>query len=289
MNADSPSNGTTVLDLLELRKRLPALKEGFSTGHPYKHVVIDEFLTPQVFQRALTDFDLVRKEQWTGYLHINERKFANSEPSTWGPTLRQIAAELNSPEFIAILEELTGIPNLIVDPTFEGGGLHQSLRGGFLNMHADFTVHPHYRHWKRRLNLLLYCNENWLAEYGGGLELWDATMSRAETVVLPFGNRVLIFATDATSFHGHPEPLQCPDGMARQSMALYYFTHEDKPTIKSTDYRARPTDGSKRILIYLDKIALRVFDAAKRKLGISNLAGTKILQFVERLRHSRHD
>jgi Rps23 Pro-64 3,4-dihydroxylase Tpa1-like proline 4-hydroxylase len=286
MSSDTSSN-FAALNIKDLRERLSVLKTEFATAHPYQHVVIDNFLPTVVFQQAMADFDVVNKEQWTGYLHVNERKFANSSPSTWGPTLQRIASELNSPEFVSLLEELTGIPKLLIDPTFEGGGLHQSLRGGFLNMHADFTVHPHQRQWKRRLNLLLYCNENWLPEYGGGLELWDATMSHAEKVVQPLGNRVLIFATDATSFHGHPDPLQCPDGVARRSMALYYFTFEDKPNVRSTEYRARPSDGSKGILIYLDKMTLRIFDKAKRRLGISNSFANRVLRLIDRVRHFR--
>ena len=286
MSSDTSPN-FSALNIEDLRERFSVLKTEFATAHPYQHVVIDNFLPQNVFQQAMADFDVVSKEQWTGYLHVNERKFANSNPDTWGPTLQQIANELNSPEFVSLLEELTGIPNLLIDPTFEGGGLHQSLRGGFLNMHADFTVHPHQRQWKRRLNLLLYCNENWLPEYGGGLELWDATMSHAEKVVQPLGNRVLIFATDATSFHGHPDPLQCPDGVARRSMALYYFTYEDKPNVRSTEYRARPNDGSKGILIYLDKMTLRIFDKAKRRLGISNSFANRVLRLIDRVRHFR--
>ena len=286
MSSDTSPN-FDALNIEDLRERLSVLKTEFATAHPYQHVVIDNFLPQNVFQQAMADFDVVSKEQWTGYLHVNERKFANSNPDTWGPTLQQIAHELNTPEFVSLLEELTGIPNLLIDPTFEGGGLHQSLRGGFLNMHADFTVHPHQRQWKRRLNLLLYCNEDWLPEYGGGLELWDATMSHAEKVVQPLGNRVLIFATDATSFHGHPDPLQCPDGVARRSMALYYFTYEDKPNVRSTEYRARPNDGSKGILIYLDKMTLRIFDKAKRRLGISNSFANRVLRLIDRVRHFR--
>ena len=286
MSSDTSSN-FAALNIEDLRERFSVLKTEFATAHPYPHVVVDNFLPENVFQQAMTDFDVVSKEQWTGYLHVNERKFANSNPDTWGPTLQQIANELNSPEFVSLLEELTGIPNLLIDPTFEGGGLHQSLRGGFLNMHADFTVHPHQRQWKRRLNLLLYCNETWLPEYGGGLELWDATMSHAEKVVQPLGNRVLIFATDTTSFHGHPDPLQCPDGVARRSMALYYFTYEDKPNVRSTEYRARPNDGSKGILIYLDKMTLRIFDKAKRRLGISNSFANRVLRLIDRVRHFR--
>jgi Rps23 Pro-64 3,4-dihydroxylase Tpa1-like proline 4-hydroxylase len=104
---------------------------------------------------------------------------------------------LNSPPFVDFLEKLTGIDDLLVDESMEGGGLHQSLRGGFLNIHADFTVHPHYRRW-RRVNLLLYLNAEWPEEYGGELELWSTDMKRREEKVAPIGNRVVIFNTDAT-------------------------------------------------------------------------------------------
>ena len=70
-------------------------------------------------------------------------------------------------------------------------------------------------------------------------------------------------------------------------MALYYFTYEDKPNVRSTEYRARPNDGSKGILIYLDKMTLRIFDKAKRRLGISNSFANRILRIVDQLRHFR--
>ena len=41
-------------------------------------------------------------------------------------------------------------------------------------------------------------------------------------------NRAVIFNITDNAYHGHPEPLNCPDNKARYSMALYYFT-EDRP------------------------------------------------------------
>ena len=38
--------------------------------------------------------------------------------------------------------------------------------GGFLNIHADFTVHPLKPAWRRRVNILLYFNEKWPEAYG---------------------------------------------------------------------------------------------------------------------------
>ena len=86
----------------------------------------------------------------------------------------------------------------------EGGGLHQSVHGGFLNIHADFTVHPLHANWRRRVNLLLYFNEDWDPEYGGQLELWSTDIKTRVQVVAPVQNRCVIFTTDPDSFHGHP-------------------------------------------------------------------------------------
>jgi hypothetical protein len=94
----------------------------------------------------------------------------------------------------------------------------------------------------------------------------------------------LIFTTDGTSFHGHPEPMLCPEGMARRSLALYYFTVEDDPTVRSTDYRARPGDGARGILIFADKEILRAYDWVKRHLGISDQFASKLLSSRDRRR-----
>jgi len=53
-----------------------------------------------------------------------------------------------------------------------------------------------------------------------------------------------IFTTTDTSFHGHPEPLTCPEGRTRKSIALYYYS-KDRPAGQgagehSTLFQARP-------------------------------------------------
>jgi hypothetical protein len=184
---------------------------------------------------------------------------------------------------VEFVSKLIGVDNLIADPSLEGGGLHQSTTGGFLNVHADFTVHPHQRKWQRRANILLYLNEGWKPEYGGDLELWSADMKQCVEKVAPIANRALIFTTDPDSFHGHPEPMRCPQGVARRSMALYYFSVEDDPFVRSTEYRARPGDGAHSIMIYADKQLLRGYDWTKRHLGVSDQVGSKILAFRDRV------
>jgi len=272
-----------VLDLERLERDGDRLRSIYQSAVPYPHIVIDNFLEPGVVASAIEEFPPLDPSRWKNYLHTNERKFSNTDPETWGPTLQAILKELNSARFVELVAHLTGVPDLVPDPSLEGGGLHQSSAGGFLNVHADFTVHPHNRKWQRRANLLLYLNEDWKPEYGGDLELWSADMKTCVEKVSPIANRVLIFTTDVTSFHGHPEPMHCPEGVARRSLALYYFSLEEDPLVRSTEYRARPGDGAHSIMIYADTQMLRVYDWMKRHLGVSDQAASKLLAFRDRL------
>ena len=164
-----------VLDLDELEGNVERLHAEYQAASPYPHIVIDDFLLPEAAKAAMVEFPPFDPERWNNYLHVNERKFANTEPETWGPTLQRILDVLNSPRFVQFVAQLLEIQDLVPDPSLEGGGLHQSSKGGFLNIHADFTVHPHKRNWQRRANIILYLNEDWKPEYGGDLELWTPT------------------------------------------------------------------------------------------------------------------
>jgi 2OG-Fe(II) oxygenase superfamily len=275
---------TAVLDFDRLELQVDRLHEEYVAGDPYPHIVLDDLLEPDAVSAAVAEFPSTGEHGWKNYLHTNERKYSNTHPETWGPTLREILAALNSPRFLNFVSRLTGIEDLIPDPSLEGGGLHQSVRGGYLNMHADFTVHPHVQDWRRRVNVLLYLNEPWRPEYGGQLELWSTDMKSCVKKVVPEANRMLIFNTDVDSYHGHPEPMQCPEGVSRKSLALYYFTREADPLVRSTDYRARPGDGARSVMIYLDKKMLKAYDWAKRHLGLSDETASRVLGLRDSLR-----
>jgi len=273
-----------VLDIGRLERDVEELRRTYLSASPYPHIVIDDFLDPRTLEAAINEFPPLVPEQWNNYLHTNERKFSNTDPLSWGPALQRILEVLNGPRFVQFVSTLIGVEGLIADPSLEGGGLHQSATGGFLNIHSDFTVHPHNRTWQRRANILLYLNEDWKPEYGGDLELWDADMKSCVERVSPVANRVLIFTTDSTSFHGHPDPLRCPEGVARRSLALYYFSIESDPLVRSTDYRARPGDGLHAVMIYADKQLLRVYDWSKRRLGLTDEMASRLLAARDRFR-----
>jgi len=50
-------------------------------------------------------------------------------------------------------------------------------------------------------------------------------MTACQTSILPVFNRCVIFNTTDFSFHGHPNPLTCPPGWTRKSIAIYYYSN----------------------------------------------------------------
>lgn len=261
----------SIISLERWNKQIESSAQAYQMASPYPYAQFENFLEDWAARKAMESFPKVKDEGWIHYLHVNEKKHGLNKMDRIPSFLQEVIRELNSDEFVQLLSQLTGIEGLQADPSLEGGGLHQSQRGGFLNIHADFTVHPHKRNWRRRVNLLIYLNEDWKEEYRGELQLWSRDMKRCEQKISPVFNRCVIFNTDEDSYHGLPDPIQCPEDMTRKSIALYYFTEEaETPRKRATNYQARPGDGLKSIAIYLDKKAVEMYNTLKGRLGIND-------------------
>lgn len=276
---------SSILDMDKWERISETEAEAYQAAEPYPHARFDHFLEDWAAKRAMEAFPQVGDEGWIHYLHVNEKKHGLNKMDRIPAFLQEVIRELNSETFVQNLSRLTGIPDLIPDPSLEGGGLHQSRRGGFLNIHADFTVHPHKRNWRRRVNVLVYLNEDWKEEYGGELELWSRDMQSCVRKISPVFNRCVIFNTDEDSYHGLPEPIQCPEHMTRKSIALYYFTEEtEAPRRRATNYRARPGDGFRAVFIYLDKQLVNIYTTLKGWLGINDDFVSRVLSMFSRKR-----
>lgn len=273
-----------IFDYEKWASHLPMLKAQYASARPFPYIVLDDFINADIAKEACNRFPPPHSGEWIQYKHINEKKLGKRDRATIPDVHLAIIDELNSRRFVEWLSELTGIKYLIADPSLEGGGLHQTERGGFLNIHADFTAHQHQKHWARRVNVLLYLNENWTDDYGGHLELWSKDMSRCEQKILPIFNRCVIFNTDIDSYHGHPHPLTAPEGKTRKSIALYFFTEETStPKAQSTYYHPLPSDlPEKRLAIFFDNLVLRTYDFFKRHLGFDDKLVSKILKSLSK-------
>jgi hypothetical protein len=262
---------------------LPLLAGKYRENKPCPHILLKDFLDSDTAWAMAQEFPQPTSDAWTQYKHANENKLGMPKRELFPAAIRAVADELNSPEFVAWVSELTGIPGLMADPMLEGGGLHQSGPGGYLNVHTDFSMHHFHTHWRRRVNLILYLNPGWHEEWGGALELWEQKMARCAAKYPPLLNHALIFTTDERSLHGFPDPLTCPEGESRKSLALYYYTVEQDRKVAghSTDYFARPQDGwRKSAMIWLDKKAVDLYSRAKARFGFSDQFASKVLGFL---------
>lgn len=225
------------------------LSESYCFAEPYPHIVLDNFLPDDVARLAFANFPVQPLASdrvfEMGYAGLHKRQIL---PEECAAPARNLFYFFNSAPMLRFLESITAIQGLIPDPYFEGGGFHETATGGKLGIHADFRVNDQL-HLHRRLNVIIYLNEQWDPAWGGSLELWDRDMKSAKKSVEPVFNRCVIFNTDADSFHGHPDPLTSPAGVLRRSIALYYYTasksiYQEVPT-NSTIYHARPTDDAR--------------------------------------------
>jgi Rps23 Pro-64 3,4-dihydroxylase Tpa1-like proline 4-hydroxylase len=234
------------------RRRLQHLavshRDAYRVASPFQHAVIDGLVPDEVLERVLAEFP-EPSDEWRHFNDAKQRKFgASLVDVAVGPATRNVLAEFNSSAFVDFLQTLTGIEEaLIPDPHYRGGGLHQIPPGGYLEVHADFNQHPMFG-LDRRVNVLVFLNHGWRSDWGGQLELWDRTMTRAERRVEPTFNRTVIFSITDTAFHGHPEPLQCPTGHARRSLAFYYYSNgrpeRERSESHSTLWQTRPTQDA---------------------------------------------
>ncbi len=221
--------------------------QAYAEAKPFSHIVIDNFLPESVLNTILEEFPKPNEIDWKKFDVATQKKLASSSELQMGEGTRLLLYQLNSATFINFLERLTGIDGIIPDPHFVGGGLHQMERGGYLKIHTDFNRHKKL-HLDRRLNLLIYLNKNWQEEYGGHFEMWDRDMTQCEKKILPIFNRCVVFSTTDFSYHGLPDPLTCPDGWTRKSLALYYYSNgrppeevsEDHSTIFKSRYKGEP-------------------------------------------------
>lgn len=246
VDAQLPETRETLVDFRHLFEISKEKAKEYRSAEPFPHIVIDDFLPPDTLEKVLAGLPRIDDERvkW-GNLNANlpdgrpaqSSKYHLQNVLNMSPPLRALFGELNSGPFTYVLSQLTGIDGLLVDAQLLGGGVHFVKPGGILRVHADFRRHLSYN-LERRLNLLIYMNPDWREEYGGHLELWDREMKTCVKRILPIANRCVIFNTTDDSYHGHPHPLTCPEGMHRCALALYYYT-ADRPA--SVDGRLHST------------------------------------------------
>ena len=184
------------------------LADSYRTRRPFPHIVIDDFIDPAVLKAVLAGFPSNDEKEF--FDRDQERfKFQFQPLEVSSGVTRNLFAEFNGQAFLGFLEELTGFDGLVSDPYFIGGGLHETKRGGHLGVHADFNVHGGIK-LERKINLLIYLNEDWDPSFGGQLELWDRQMKRVRRARRATVRKSRDLQHGAGQLSRAPDPLNCP-------------------------------------------------------------------------------
>jgi hypothetical protein len=206
----------------------------FENARPFGHVAMDDFLEPDFCAEICAQFPHFQDRHAVNENRQIGGKATREQVRSLGPAFKRIDDLAKHPSFLSLIEQISGVSGLHYDPCYFGGGTHENLHGQDLDPHIDFNFHP-VTQQHRRLNLIIYLNENWQDDWGGSLQLHrDPYLESGQdeiVTVTPLLNRCVIFETSEHSWHGF-ETIELPAEnrqLSRKSFALYYYTDTRPP------------------------------------------------------------
>lgn len=215
--------------MFNLNKSVEDYRKDFDSNKPYRHLVIDNFLHGSIASNILHDLDYDYLNNHSKWDCRNDSGIQVKDRSNWsgGKNIplytSSILKELNSAMFLEWLTEVTGVEGLIPDVYYDAGGFNRMSNGHHLAYHCDGNKNDRMNVY-RALNVIIYLNKDWKEEFNGHLKFKkDDTI----TSISPLYNRCVIFKTDEETLHGVPDVINCPEGVARKSLILYYYTKDN--------------------------------------------------------------
>lgn len=213
-------------------KKIETSREGVDFfEEPFQHLVIDNIFSTDLAQDCLLNFPPLSDPSWD---FSNDPGIEVKARSKWGDefdipeSIVEAIRILNSAPVLRAMSNRFGIPKLMPDPYFTGGGLNCTPHGGLLDVHVDGNYHDA-SGMNRRMNALVYLNPNYAEGWGGEFGIYAEDGQTLVKAVAPLHNRLVLFDSHDQSFHGLPSPVRFPEDDPRRSIILYYYTVADRP------------------------------------------------------------
>ncbi|WP_247454677.1 2OG-Fe(II) oxygenase [Bradyrhizobium sp. CW11] len=201
--------------------RTDALRTEYTTAKPWPHIVVNDAFPEKLLDMIAAECAALEE---TSLITTNTDRLMKQETSEGlGPATQHLLSLVDSARFREFVSAITGVRDLLSDPTHKFAGVHRTPPGGFTKIHQDFEIHPTTGLF-HRVNLLIYLNRDWPDSYGGSLELWPRDMSALGRRIFPRFNTMILWETHGATLHGLPDPVTCPPGRMRLSVASYYYT-----------------------------------------------------------------
>ena len=190
-----------IINLNNIKKK----KFFFQKNYPFSHIVIDNFFNKKIALTLEKEFPKFSSKNWFIYKNELEIKKALNDWNLFPKTTYKVFNELNSFEFTEFLSKnlFSKEKYLFPDYGLHGGGWHIQKKGGRLNPHLDYSIHPKIG-LQRKLNLIVYLNSSWKLKWGGEINLWKNSKKNSPygepAKISPFFNRAIIFDTTQQSW-----------------------------------------------------------------------------------------
>jgi len=235
-----------------LRQELPRMREEFGS-YIVQSTYIDNLLPEDEVRKINAAFP--DKSTMMLKKSLREHKYVAAQMDRYNPVLEEIIYAFQEPGVVKVVEEITGIQNMLPDTHLYAGGISLMAKDNFLNPHLD-NSHDKDRQLYRVLNLLFYVTPDWSHENGGNLELWDAGPKEPQREITSHFNRLALMATHEKSWHSVSQVMV---DRSRCCISNYYFSEkplEDHEYFHVTSFRGRPEQPVRDVVLQAD-IALR--------------------------------
>jgi len=235
-----------------LREELSRMKEDFPR-YSVQSCYIDNLLPEEEARRIHAAFP--DKSTMMLKKSLRENKYVAAQMNQYPPILEEIVYAFQQPNVLKVVEEITGIREMVPDTHLYAGGISLMAKDNFLNPHLD-NSHDKERERYRVINLLYYVTPDWSHEAGGNLELWDEGPKKDQREITSHFNRLALMATHEKSWHSVSKVMV---DRSRCCVSNYYFSSmplEDHDYFHVTSFRGRPEQPVRDLVLQGD-IALR--------------------------------
>jgi len=255
---------------MKITNRNISISELIFNNYPFPYGKLDNFLHEDFAKKLQKEIVDIPSDSWDRYDNPFEQKYTLRDKFNFPPLLKNLFQELTSEPFVSNLSELSG-HSLMLDNTRNFWGVHTYGPGDKLDIHVDAGLHPTLG-LKKQVTLGIYLSYDWKEEYGCDLEIWrgensandGANLIERVDSISPLFNRLVLFTCNDYSWHGNPEPANCPDTSKRIFITLSYLSEnfEDQNKRMKAFFIARPSDPADE---EKDKLRLLRADPEKYK------------------------
>jgi Rps23 Pro-64 3,4-dihydroxylase Tpa1-like proline 4-hydroxylase len=235
-----------------LQSDAPRLREQWRSSRPVRHFIVDDVLPPDEVEEVFRN--VPPRERLTHKKSLRESKWVGVDVDHYHPAIGAHLFAFQEPEVVRAVAAITGIDDMVADPSLYASGISLMAKGDFLNPHLDNSHDGDQRNY-RVLNLLFYVTPHWTLQNGGNLELWTSALDQPVVVESRF-NRLVVMATSDQSWHSVQPVVACG---ARVCLSNYYFAPEpaaDHAYRNVTSFRGRPGEPVKKVLLRADSAIL---------------------------------